>query len=171
MLVRTIRFLGASASLLAASAISAGAQGSWNAENDFGATNPSGPWSYGASTTLGGTFHQSAVYTPNCDPTETPHALNYWGDVRTDAGQGKTQVIKNVTGSPVTYGGNGVTQPANELGLSFALDTAFTILRFTAPHSGTLNVSGTFENIFCCAQATVYVLLNSGASRRCSMVG
>ncbi len=165
MLVRTIQFLGASVLLLAASAISAGAQGPWNAVNDFGPTNPSGPWSYGAEATLGGTFHQSSVYMLNCDPARSPNGLNCWRDGRPDgATNGENVVIKNVTDSSANSSDGSVYQPNNELGLNIARDTAFTGLRFTAPNSGTFHISGKFENLFNFGGTdNVYILMNSNA--------
>lgn len=164
MLGRTSRFLAPIIVLSAAFTASAAAQsGHWNAVNDFGPTNPSGAWSYGAESTLGGAFKSRQVYTANCDPTEANGALSCWGAGRADAAQnGENNIIKNRTNSTVTFAGNGVHQPPDELGLNIARDTAFTVVRFTAPSTGTFNVTGKFQDIFDFAFGNpVYVLQNS----------
>lgn len=167
MLARTFRLLAPIVMLSAAIAAPAIAQTAatshFNAVNDFGPTNPSGAWSYGAEATLGGTFHQSTVYlAANCDRPEAKLAC--WGDGRADgAANAENRILKNLTDTTVTYGGNGVHQPPDVLGLEIPRDTAYTVVRFTAPTNGTYTVTGKFENIFDFAFGdSVFVLKNSG---------
>lgn len=156
MLARTSRLLAPILMVSAALAAPAHAQ-HFNAVNDFGPTNPSGAWSYGAESTLGGTFHQSTVYQASCGGTLVAAC---WRDGRADAAtNGENAIVKNLTNSTDT---GAVQLPPDELGLNIPRDTAFTVLRFTAPNTGTFNFAGKFQNVFVYGfEAPVFVLKNS----------
>jgi hypothetical protein len=93
----------------------------WNAITDFSSTNnPNGVWSYGWSSTLGSTFNLYSTY------------------------QG------NAYGSPIWYTPNFGSLPAvfgdsaNYLDLHPGPNNQYSIVRWTAPHTGFYSITATF---------------------------
>lgn len=120
----------------------------YNAVADFGSSNPSGPWSYGYSSSLPG-FTAFSTFTsaypiggsgvsglaawyvnlPNVTPKELP------------------AVLKNTTGSTLNYAT--VVHPTGLLNLhpSVSAGALYAVVRFTAPSTDTYNVSALFQGL------------------------
>ena len=142
-------------------AIPAPARADFDAAADFSSSsNPNGVWSYGYSTTLGGTFN---LYTENGDfpnPNGSLTGLDYWGQ---NIGLHNPAVIHNGTGSTILINGTATYQPG-QLGLHPGPDGEDSIVRFTVSTAATYSLSSSFAGIDTVGTTTdVYVLLN-GAS-------
>lgn len=106
----------------------------FNLASDFSASaNPAGVWSYGYSTTLGGTFN---LYTAN----GTANGMDYWGA----PGAGLTPgVFHNGTSTTTTLAG--VSYAPGETGFHPGPSGEFSIFRFTAPSAGSYSLSASFS--------------------------
>jgi hypothetical protein len=89
-------------------------------------SNPNGVWSYGYTTTLGGSF------IPHLDSGNFAGAFQYW---RTDIASGAPSFQKNIGGSPLF----GVLP--GQLSLHGGPSGEFGILRFTAPSAGSYDLA------------------------------
>lgn len=111
-------------------------------------SNPNGPWSYGQTATLGGSF--SLLTTGSCG------SLAGWQS----AGN-----VPWVLGSP-TGGtcGTGV-DPANMLDLHPGINGELSVVRFTVPTTGVYTIAGGFQGIDRAPTTTdVHVLINGSTS-------
>lgn len=111
----------------------------YNAAADFSlASNPNGAWNYGYSTTLGGTF---ILYTHSTTTTfGNPNFSSWQGDL---AGDGTPLVVKNLAAT--TQQGGGANLLPGELALHPGIGRQDSIVRWTAPDTGTLFLTTTFE--------------------------
>lgn len=133
----------------------------YDAARDFSPTaDPSGVWSYGYSTTPGGTF---IPYTDHGDFPSlngSPTGLDAWWK---DISLHDPAVIHNGTGSPITLNGTTTFAPG-QLGLHPGPDGEDSILRFTAPGAGTYSLASSFTGIDTNGTTTdVHVLLDGGS--------
>src|ERR1017187_6050392 len=121
---------------------------SFNAVTDFSTSlNPNGPWSYGSTPSLGGTF--SLLVAGSCGP------LAGWN------GGGATAVGD----PPMVYGGTGTcgggTLAGGLLDLHPGPTGQYSDVRWIDAASGTYNISGIFQGIDMTPTTTdVHVLLN-----------
>jgi hypothetical protein len=129
--------------------------GAYDAAADFStAANPNGVWSYGYSTTLGGTlaFHASTA------PVPAYTAISNW---HTDLGYGVPVILRNATASTVTNNTGTIVLAPGQLASHPGTGGEFSVVRFTAPFAGFLNVSGSFLGADLVGTTTdVHILLN-----------
>lgn len=137
-------------------AVPALASAQYSAANDFSSSNPSGVWSYGSLGWLRDTFSPNTSYQAQCGGYS---AIDCW-----TTGQSypySQPVIHNRTSGTVTYGS--VTQPTGYLNVD--PQGQYTVVRWTAPTSGTFNLSTVFQAIDSNNPGTdVYVVLNGSAT-------
>jgi hypothetical protein len=110
--------------------------------------NPStlGPWTYGSETTFNGTF---TPYTTS----GTASGINFWSTTSLP------EVFYNGTGSLVCPGTPCI--PAGQVGLHPGPSGEFSVLRFTAPSTGTYEIASSFSGLDTVGTTTdVHVLLN-----------
>nr|WP_309689903.1 PEP-CTERM sorting domain-containing protein [Armatimonas sp.] len=93
------------------------------------ASNPNGVWSYGYTTTLGGSF------IPHLDSGNFAGIFQYW---RTDIGSGTPAFEKNIGVSPM-FG----VQPG-QIALHGGPNGELGVLRFTAPSAGSYNIATSY---------------------------
>jgi len=118
----------------------------FNAANDFSATNnPTGAWSYGYETTLGGAFN---LY----PDTEVSSSLNIWLNNSTPATTSSAQY--NGTSNVVAG-----LQPGH-LGFHPGSTGQYGILRWTAPSGGSYSLATIFSPANSSATTDVHVLQN-----------
>ncbi|PYQ01663.1 MAG: hypothetical protein DMF82_18615, partial [Acidobacteria bacterium] len=132
----------------------------YDARKDFSlASNPAGTWSYGYELTTGGTFLRMPVASSyftmpswsRGDPAMLPFPFYY------------PFVAFNDKGGPYTFGVPAETLPADLLLMIGGADSARSVVRWTAPHSGSFRVEGRFQGlIYSTTDATI--LLNSGTT-------
>src|SRR5207249_1143954 len=132
----------------------------YDARKDFSlASNPAGTWSYGYELTTGGTFLRMPVASSyftmpswsRGDPAMLPFPFYY------------PFVAFNDKGGPYTFGVPAETLPADHLLMIGGADSARSVVRWTAPHSGSFRVEGRFQGlIYSTTDATI--LLNSGTT-------
>jgi hypothetical protein len=133
----------------------------FDAVSDFSATsNPNSPWSYGWESSLGGAFTLDAV-----EDSGTVSGIDAWqGPENCGANQLFPIVGFNHTGSTLNYN-SGVSQPADMLQLHPSCTGKFSVVRFTAPATGSFSVTGLFKGIDTRNTTTdVHVLQNSTTS-------
>jgi hypothetical protein len=116
----------------------------YDATADFSPTsNPNGVWSYGYSTTLGGTFN---LYTSSgnfLNPNGTPTGLDSWDK---NIGLGNPAVIHNGTNAPILIDGTALYKPG-QLGLHPGPDGEDSIVRFTASATTTYSLTSSFSGL------------------------
>ncbi len=130
----------------------------FNAAADFSATNnPNGVWSYGQSATLGAPVQ---LYTQNGpDNVDPPPAdlLDTW-----NAGAGGMfavpAVYHNGTNGVVAF--SNITYLPGELGFHPGPMGEFSVVRFTAPTSGSYSLVSSYRPIDLATTTDVHVLLN-----------
>jgi hypothetical protein len=125
----------------------------YNPSEQFSASsNPSGAWSYGYSSTLGSPF---ILYNDNADRNN--QGSDWW---RTDIdGTSVPAIVRNSTASQLVL--STIKLEAGELALHPGPNNEHSILRFTAPSSGSYRVKGYFSGRDV-AGATTSVFLTSG---------
>lgn len=131
---------------------------SYDAVSNFSTTlNPTGAWSYGWETSLGGSFtlytvENSAIY-PGIDSWEGPDSCGV---------EFLFPIVNfNHTGATLNYA-VGVSQPANMLNLHPSCNGVFSVVRWTAPATGSFSVVGLFQGIDTRNTTTdVHILQNS----------
>lgn len=133
--------------------------GSYDLAADFTtAANPNGVWSYGYSTTLGGSFVLHTSTSPNPTYYST---IDNW---HTDLGYGMPAVLRNSTAGTVTNDTGTAVLTAGQLASHPGYSGQFSVVRFTAPAAGLFNVSGSFLGADIVGTTTdVHILLNGGA--------
>lgn len=127
---------------------------SWDAVGGFSASNPSGQWTYGSTSTLGGTFTLMTNFIPNCGGA----SVQCW----TIGGFPDEQLVE--------HNSSGTTQgilPPDMLNVD--PQGGYDVVRWTAPSDGTFSFDGEFKSLDA-SGTDVYVLGNSGASQLFSSV-
>jgi hypothetical protein len=115
----------------------------FDAAAEFSPTaNPTAVWSYGYTTTLGGSFN---LYTENGkypNPDESLTELDYWGE---NIQFHDPAVMHNGTG--VTQNLDTVTYQPGQLAAHPGPNGEYSVIRFTAPVAGTYSLQATFTGI------------------------
>jgi hypothetical protein len=132
----------------------------YDASEEFSISqNPAGTWSYGWSTSLGGGF------TPFSTPQVAPTGVAYW----TASGIGSLGIYYNGTDRVVTPYGSTNYLP-NQLAMHPGPSGQYSLLRWTAPESGSFDIRAAFKALDPQPATTdVHVLLN-GISKFDGMV-
>jgi hypothetical protein len=133
----------------------------YDAVGDFSTTsNPTGPWSYGWKPTPGGAFTLSAV-----ENSSIYQGIDLWeGTDYCGVEALRPFVGLNHTGATLNYA-SGVSQPANMLVLHPSCTGKFSVLRWTAPTTGSFNIVGLFQGIDTRNTTTdVHVMQNSATA-------
>jgi hypothetical protein len=142
---------------------------SYNVATQFStASNPNGAWSYGYSYGVGGTFIQDTTNTT----AYAGLALGGWmGNLNPVFGANEPYVLKNSTANPVTNNTTTVYQPG-QLALQPGETNGESVIRWTAPFSGSFSINATFTGLdfFIGDSADVHILHN-GSSIFNSTVG
>lgn len=122
---------------------------SYSASGDFSSSNPSGAWTYGSESSVGGTFTPLGTY-------NATSSFEYWTN-----GQGfpnSVTVIHNTTSGNVSTSSS-VTLPPNYLNLD--PQSGIATVRFTAQNGGTFDIAGNFRSVDSNNSGTdTYVLVN-----------
>ncbi len=137
------------------------AASAYSAVGDFSvASNPNGVWSYGWSYGVGSPFHLDTTNTP----AYTGLALGGWlGNVDSAPGAGYPYTLYNGTANPVTNNHTVVYQPG-QLGLQPGSSNEDSVVRWTAPFSGTFSIAATFSGQSTIGDSVDVHILNNGAS-------
>lgn len=138
MLVRTFRFIGSTAFLIAAAAGPATAQ-HWNPVTDWSASsNPGTVWSYGSSDTFGG-FAALTDHATTCDGVNA--SVDCW--YHHTSSTSNSAVIFHNSSTTTQFNGS-FTIPDSVL-VEGAHNANYAVVRWTAPTTGIFNVSGFFQ--------------------------
>lgn len=132
--------------------------GPYDLAADFStAANPNGSWSYGYSTTLGG----SLVLHTSPSPNPAYSTISNW---HTDLGYGVPVILRNSTVSTVTNDTGTIVLTPGQLASHPGTSGEFSIVRFTAPTAGLFNVAGSFLGADLVGATTdVHILLNGSS--------
>ena len=123
----------------------------FSAAGDFStASNPNGTWSYGSSTTLGSAFIPSTI------PTNHYSGLTLDGWLGTSDSSGTPYVLHN-SGTVNAFPGD-ATYPPGQLAEHPGALGQYSIVRWTAPSSGTFSISATFSGLGASDSADVHIL-------------
>ena len=135
---------------------------SYNAAGDFSiSSNPNGAWSYGYSYGVGSAFILDTTNTASYGPGL---ALGGWmGNVDSTPGANYPYALKNSTSHPVTNNITTVYQPG-QLGLQPSESNVVSIVRWTAPFSGTFNINATFSGLDAGGDSVDVHILHNGSS-------
>ena len=135
---------------------------SYSAAGDFSSSNdPNGAWSYGYSYGVGSVFHLDTTNTASLAGL----ALNGWmGNLNPAPGANWPYVMQNSTAHPVTNNLTTVYQPG-QLGLLAGSSNEDSVVRWTAPSSGTFSIAATFSRLDTVfgSSAQVYILHNGSS--------
>jgi hypothetical protein len=128
---------------------------SYNAAGDFSSSsNPNGAWNYGSLSLLSGFTLDSSNVT-----TFFSTSLSGWLgnlDARPD---GIPYVLHNGTANPITLA-NSTYQPG-QLALQAGLNGQYSVVRWTAPFSGSFSIAATFSGLSSVGDSSdVHILLN-----------
>jgi hypothetical protein len=125
----------------------------YDASADFStSSNPTGVWSYGSTTSLGGTFALGVT-------NGVQNGINYW--VNNWLG-GAPSVTYNATPSPISYAG--VTWDPGQLAIHPGPSDQNAVIRFTAPSTGMYSLSASFSGLDTTPTSTdVHVLLDNAS--------
>ena len=134
-----------------------------NIVGDFSpSSNPTGNWSYGFTSTLGGTFNLFTTSTTQVPPNQLPcdGTVMFW-----TTPSGFPLVGHNPSGMTVTCSST-VSVPNDVLTMHPGPSGAQAVVRWTAPASGTYAIQGFFEGLDFVGPTTtdVHILLNSSTS-------
>jgi hypothetical protein len=129
----------------------------YSAAGDFStSSNPNGVWSYGWSTTLGSAFNLSSSNTTSY----AGDGLGGWLSALSP--DGSPLVLHNGTLNPITTQ-NSTFQPGQlALGPGFFLQ--YSVLRWTAPSSGTFSIAATFSGLSSLGDSSAVNILHDGVS-------
>ena len=156
------------ASVLGLSRVNANAVvvGQYDIAADFStSSNPNGAWSYGYSTTLGGSLILHASTTAH--PAYT--SIDNW---HTDLGYGVPVILRNSTSVAVTNDTGTIVLGAGQLASHSGTSGEFSVIRFTSPAAGLFNVSGSFLGADLVGTTTdVHILLNGSEVFAGSVLG
>ena len=137
-------FRGVFLTVLLASIGATQAHAGYDAAADFSPTsNPNGVWSYGYSTTLGGTFNLYTSHGNFLNPDGTPTGLDSWNQ---NIGLGNPAVIHNGTNAPLYVAGSALYLPG-QLAFHPGPDGENSIIRFTAPTTATYALASSFVGL------------------------
>lgn len=130
----------------------------FNAANDFSATsNPNGPWSYGMSPTLNGTFTQLSA----TNSYVNGGTLNAWQAASGSVFTNPTTTLPGVFSADGAFTQGSVSLPAGALAQHPGSAGQYSVVRFTAPFDGTYDLTSAFSSGDTTGATTdVYVLLN-----------
>lgn len=129
--------------------------GSYNAVNDFSATQNNGTWKYGYKSLSGSTFN---AYPSNANLFGG--GLDSWSP-----GYCCPMITRNNTGTTYTYpGAPSVVQPTDVLNLHPGPSGERSIVRWTAPSSGTYIITGRFQGIDTAGTTTDVAVLHNSTS-------
>ena len=133
----------------------------YNAAGDFStASNPNGAWSYGYSYGVGSAFILDTTSTT----AYAGLALEGWlGNVDSAPGAGYPYALHNNTANPVTNNISTVYQPG-QLGLQPGSSNLISIVRWTAPFSGTFSIAATFSGLDSNGDSADVHILRNGVS-------
>ncbi len=110
---------------------------SFHAAGDFSTTtNPNGPWSYGGTPTLGGTFTASTIAGPS--PSCSNSNLTGWVTA------GDQPYVLSPLGGQQDCAGS-ITVPTGVLDMHPTSDGIYSVVRFTSPYAGIFDVTGFFQ--------------------------
>jgi hypothetical protein len=131
----------------------------YNAVTDFSKTsNPTGVWSYGWESSLGGAF------TRNTGERSPYPGIDTWEGPDAGSDFNFPFVTFNHAGITLDYA-SGISQPPNMLNLHPGLTGKVSVVRWTAPASGTYSATGLFQGIDTRnTTSDVHVLQNSSTS-------
>jgi hypothetical protein len=130
----------------------------FSAAGDFSSSsNPNGAWSYGWSTTLGSAFNLDSSNTTAYSGTS---GLNGW--LSNLAPDGSPLVLQNGATNPVTTA-NSTFQPG-QFALGPGQNLQYSILRWTAPSSGTFSINATFSGLSFLGDTSDVHILHDGIS-------
>jgi hypothetical protein len=116
----------------------------YDAAADFSATsNPNGVWSYGYSTTLGGTFNLYTTHGDFPNLNGTPTGLDSWDK---DNGFQPPAVLHNGTNAPIIINSTALYNPG-QLGFHPGPNGENSVIRFTAPATTTYSLASSFTGI------------------------
>jgi hypothetical protein len=125
-----------------------GAAPIYDAVTDFGATNPSGTWSYGwlaaGTDPLG--YNPGDLNLFGTLVTNPVAGLNTWCDAATFGAECLPMVVRNTTDSEAAYA-NTVVQPPWLLNLHPGALGEFVVVRWTAPATGDYNALAWFQGL------------------------
>jgi len=125
------------------------------------AKNPNGLWSYGSTTTLGGTF---TLYPQALVNVQGVQGKDLWNVGNTDCNAGQTPILGRST-EQQTQPPAFIIFPVDTLDMHPGCHGEDTVLRWTAPLSGNYRLRGSFEGIDeCCPTTDVHIRLNSMTS-------
>lgn len=132
--------------------------GPYDLAADFStAANPNGVWSYGYSTTLGG----SLVLHASTSPHPAYSAISNW---HTDLGYGVPVILRNSTAGTITNDTGTIVLGPGQLASHPGTSEEFSIVRFTSPAAGLFNVAGAFQGADLFGATTdVHILLNGSS--------
>jgi ELWxxDGT repeat protein len=109
----------------------------YDAALDFSATdNPNGAWRYGWSTALGASFVQDTSH-------RNVAGIDCW--MGEQAGDGNPSVSHNGTADPITPGS--MTWQPGQLGFHPGPNGQYSVVRWTAPHAGSLSLAAAFSGL------------------------
>ncbi|HXI83710.1 MAG TPA: PEP-CTERM sorting domain-containing protein [Verrucomicrobiae bacterium] len=132
---------------------------SYNAATDFSAVNnPNGAWSYGYTFGLGTSFllntSNTAAYAPGVP-------LSGW--LNSTGNGGIPYALHNGTAGLVTNNTSTVYQPG-QLAEQPGASNAYSVIRWTAPFSGTFNIAATFSGLSSAGDSADVHILHDGLS-------
>lgn len=125
------------AAVAAITALPAGAQ-QYSAVGGFSGSNPSGVWTYGTLSGLGGTFTADGVYETQCGGNTQ---IDCWRNGGSDPNN--LNVIRNHSSSTANY--YTISQPTDYLNLD--PQSGYNVVRFTAPTTGVFGIAGGFLSL------------------------
>jgi hypothetical protein len=135
---------------------------SYSTAGDFSSSsNPNGAWSYGWSYGVGSAFSLDTTNTASLAGL----ALDGWmGNLNPAPGANWPYVVRNSTAHPVTNNVTTVYQPG-QLGLLAGSSNEDSVVRWTAPFSGTFSIAATFSRLDTVfgSSAQVYILHNGSS--------
>jgi len=132
----------------------------FDAATDFSATsNPTGVWSYGQSATLGSLFHFYTQSGPDNADSPPANLLDTWNG-GTSGVFAVPAVYHNGTSGIVSFNGGTITFQPGELGFHPGPLGQFSVVRFTAPFTGTYDLVSFYRPLDVHTTTDVHVLLN-----------
>ena len=131
-----------------------GTASAFSAAGDFStSSNPNGAWSYGSSTSLASAFIPSSI------PTNNYGGIGLGGWLGSATGGGDPYVLHNGTAHNVTNNFS-IYQPG-QLALQPGGLVQYSIVRWTAPSSGTFSINATFSGLSSLGDSVdVHILLD-----------
>jgi len=134
------------------------AASAFSAAGDFSiVNNPNGAWSYGWSTNIGSAFILDTLKTTT---SFGQPGLDEWLNGQ---GDGNASVQYNTTANPIFIGGH-TTFQVGVLGINPGTNSAYGIVRWTAPSAGSFTITATFSGISTIGASTdVHIFLDGNS--------